>query len=52
MIGVAVALIVLGIVFMFVIPWGVGIVVGAVGIILLILYAVGFGRRASSEHRF
>ena len=52
MIGAAIALIVLGIVFLFVIPWGVGIVVGAVGIVLLVLYVVGFGRRASSEHRF
>jgi hypothetical protein len=52
MIGAAIALIALGIVFMFVIPWGVGIVVGAVGIVLLILYAVGFRRGARSEHRF
>jgi hypothetical protein len=52
MIGLALALIVLGVIFLFTIPWGVGIVVGVVGIILLVLYAIGFGRRASSEHRF
>src|SRR5262249_35022439 len=51
MIGLALALIVLGVIFMFTIPWGVGIVVGAVGIILLVLYAIGFGRSARAEHR-
>jgi hypothetical protein len=52
MIGIALALIVLGIIFLFTIPWGIGIVVGIVGIILLALYAIGFGRSASSDHRF
>jgi hypothetical protein len=51
MIGVAIALVVIGIVFGFVIPW-VGIVVGLVGLVLFIAFAAGFGRRAADEHRF
>jgi hypothetical protein len=45
-IGVALALIVVGIVIGFLIPW-VGIPVGIVGIVLFVLYLVGFGRRAA-----
>jgi hypothetical protein len=52
MIGLAIALIVIGLVFGFVIPW-VGIVVGLVGVALFIAFVAGFGRRAASdEHRF
>jgi hypothetical protein len=51
MIGVAIALIVIGIVFAFLIPW-VGIVVGIVGLLLFIAFVAGFGRRAAEEHRF
>ena len=52
MIGVAIALVVIGIIFGFVIPW-VGIVVGIVGIVLFIAFAGGFGRRAArDDHRF
>lgn len=51
MIGVAIALVVIGIVFGFVIPW-VGIVVGLVGLVLFIAFAAGFGRRAADDHRF
>ena len=51
MIGVAIAIVVIGIVFGFVIPW-VGIVVGLVGVILFVAFAAGFGRRAADEHRF
>jgi hypothetical protein len=51
MIGVAIALVVIGILFGFVIPW-VGIVVGLVGVLLFIGFAAGFGRRAADEHRF
>jgi hypothetical protein len=47
MIGVALAIIVIGIVFGFVIPF-VGIIVGLVGLILFIALLAGFGRRASS----
>ena len=46
MIGVALALIIIAIVFGFVIPW-VGIAVGLVGLVLLIAFLVGFGRRAA-----
>ncbi|HYX89615.1 MAG TPA: hypothetical protein VE753_09620 [Gaiellaceae bacterium] len=46
MIGLAIALVVIAIVFGFVIPW-VGIVVGIVGLALFVAYAVGFGRRAA-----
>lgn len=45
MIGVGVALIVLGVVFLFLVPW-VGVVAGAVGLVLAFLWLVGFGRRA------
>ncbi len=51
MIGLAMALIVIGLVFGFVIPW-VGIVIGIVGILLFIVFVAGFGRRAADEHRF
>ncbi len=46
MIGVGIALVVLGIIFLFVIPW-VGIPVGIVGLLLAILWLAGFGRRAA-----
>ena len=46
MIGVGIALIVLGIIFLFIVPW-VGIPVGIVGLILAVLYLAGFGRRAA-----
>jgi len=45
-IGAAIALIVVGVIFLFVIPW-VGVPVGIVGLLLLIAYAVGFRRRAA-----
>jgi len=46
MIGVGIALIVVGIIFLFIVPW-VGIPVGIVGLILAVLYVAGFGRRAA-----
>ena len=45
MIGVGIALIAVGVVFLFIIPW-VGIPVGIVGLLLAILWVAGFGRRA------
>ena len=45
MIGVGIALIVIGVIFLFLIPW-VGIPVGLVGLVLAILWVAGFGRRA------
>ena len=50
MIGVAIALIVIGLVFGFVIPW-VGILVGLVGVLLFIALVTGIGRRAADEQR-
>lgn len=47
MIGAALALIVVGIVFLLVIPW-VGIPVGIVGVVLAVLWVAGFGRRTGS----
>lgn len=44
MLGVALAAVVVGLIFLFVIPW-VGFVVGAVGLILLLVYVVGAVRR-------
>ena len=44
MLGVGIALLVIGVVFLFVIPW-VGIPTGILGLILLIVYAVGAVRR-------
>jgi hypothetical protein len=46
MIGVALALIVAGVVLLFIIPW-VGIAAGIVGLILALLYVAGVGRRAA-----
>lgn len=46
MLALALVLIVLGIIGIFAFAWG-GIVVGAVGLILLILFLVGFARRAT-----
>ena len=51
MIGLAIAVVVIGIIFGFVIPW-VGIVIGIVGVLLFVAFAAGFGRRAADEHRF
>jgi hypothetical protein len=48
MIGVAIAFIVVGILFLFIVPW-VGIAAGVVGLVLAILWVAGFGRRAVSR---
>jgi hypothetical protein len=48
MIGVGIAFIVVGILFLFIVPW-VGIAVGIVGLVLAILWVAGFGRRAVSH---
>jgi len=45
MIGLAIALVVVGLIFLFVIPW-VGIAVGIVGLVLLVVWLLGFGRSA------
>ena len=48
MIGVAIAFIVLGIVFLFLVSW-VGIIVGIVGLVLAIGWVAGFGGRAAAR---
>jgi NADH:ubiquinone oxidoreductase subunit 3 (subunit A) len=47
MIGAALALVVLGVILLFLFPWA-GIVVGAVGLVLVVLFLLGFGRRAAT----
>jgi Flp pilus assembly protein TadB len=47
MIGLALALVIVGVIFLFVIPW-VGIPVGIVGLVLLVVWLLGFGRRATT----
>ena len=47
MIGLALALVVVGLVLLFIIPW-VGIPVGIIGLVLVILYVAGVGRRAAA----
>jgi hypothetical protein len=46
MIGVGLALLVVGIITLFVMPW-VGITLGLVGLILAVLWIAGFGRSAA-----
>ena len=48
MIGLGIAFIVVGIVFLFIVPW-VGIPIGIVGLVLALLWIAGFGRRAASR---
>ena len=45
MLALGVVLILLGLLCLFLFPWG-GIVLGIVGVGLLVAYLVGFGRRA------
>jgi hypothetical protein len=47
-IGVGLALIVLGVVFLFLIPW-VGIAAGLIGLLLAFLWIVGVGRRIAGD---
>ena len=47
MIGAALALVVTGVILLFVFPWA-GLVVGAVGVLLIVLSLVGFGRPAQT----
>jgi hypothetical protein len=46
MIGVGIALVIVGLIFLFIIPW-VGVPVGIVGLALAILWIAGFGRRVA-----
>jgi len=45
-IGLALALVVVGIIILFFLPW-VGVPLAVVGLVLLILFVAGFGRRAA-----
>jgi NADH:ubiquinone oxidoreductase subunit 3 (subunit A) len=47
MIGTALGLVILGVVLLFLFPWA-GIIVGAAGVLLIVLFLVGFGRRAQT----
>jgi hypothetical protein len=47
MIGAALGLVIFGVILLFLFPW-VGIVVGAAGVLLIVLFLVGFGRRAQT----
>ena len=47
MIGVGLALLLVGVPLLFIVPW-VGIPVGVVGLVLVTAYLLGFGRRATS----
>jgi hypothetical protein len=49
MIGIALALVIIGVVLLFIIPW-VGIPVGIVGLLLAIGYLLGIGRRAAEPN--
>jgi hypothetical protein len=46
MLGVAIALVVIGVVLLFMVPW-VGLPLGIVGLVLAVLYLAGVGRRAA-----
>jgi hypothetical protein len=46
MLFAAIALVVLGLLLLFIVPW-VGIAAGVVGVILVVLYLVGVGRRVA-----
>jgi hypothetical protein len=46
MVFAAIGLIVLGLLLLFIVPW-VGIIAGIVGLILVVLYLVGVGRRVA-----
>jgi membrane associated rhomboid family serine protease len=50
-IGLGIAFIVVGIIFLFLVPW-VGIAAGVVGLILAILWVAGFGRRAAERDAY
>ncbi len=50
MLPLAIALVFVGVVFLFIIPW-VGIPVGIIGLILIGVYFVGAGKRATTDTR-
>jgi hypothetical protein len=50
MLALAIALLVIGVIFLFVIPW-VGVPIGAVGVALLVIYLLGAARRTADPSR-
>jgi hypothetical protein len=48
MIGVAIAFLLIGVLLLFLVPW-VGIPVGIVGLVLVVMWMAGFGRRAAER---
>jgi membrane protein implicated in regulation of membrane protease activity len=50
-IGLGIAFIVVGIIFLFLVPW-VGIPVGILGLVLALLWVAGFGRRAAKPDAY
>ena len=48
MIAAVVTLIVIGVIFMFIVPW-VGIAAGAVAVVLLVLFLLGVGREVAER---
>jgi hypothetical protein len=50
MIGAALGLLLVGIVLIFILPW-VGVPVAVIGLVIAILYMVGFGRRAATGNQ-
>ena len=48
MLGVALALVIIGVLLLFIVPW-VGIPAGIVGLLLLVGYLLGIGRRAARD---
>jgi NADH:ubiquinone oxidoreductase subunit 3 (subunit A) len=47
MIGSAIGLVILGVILLFLFPWA-GVIVGAAGVILAVLFLVGFSRQTQT----
>jgi hypothetical protein len=50
MIGSALGLVIVGVILLFLFPWA-GVIVAAAGVILAVLFLVGFGRGAEISRR-
>lgn len=47
--GLGVALLIIGLLGLLFFPWG-GVIVAVIGIVIIIAFLLGFGRRASEPH--
>jgi hypothetical protein len=47
--GIGVALLILGLIGLVFFPWG-GIVVAVIGVVIILAFLLGFGRRAAEPH--